>query len=265
VQGCFEPLQRLVDSLRFDPQRDRLWFTGDLVNRGPQSLECLRFVKSLGDAAVSVFGNHDFHLLCVAEGVEPRRKRDTLDDVLEAPDRIELLEWVRHRPLMHAEGGWALVHAGLLPEWTVVKARSLAHEVEAEMRGPGYRAFLARMYGDEPTRWNDALEGHDRLRVIVNAMTRMRVLDDYGTMVLSFKGEPGDAHDQWTPWFDFPGRRSADHTIACGHWSALGLMAREDVVGLDSGCVWGNTLSAVRLEDRCLFSVPCPRSKARAG
>jgi len=185
--------------------------------------------------------------------------------VLDAPDRIDLLEWVRHRPLMHAEGGWALVHAGLLPEWTVVKARSLAHEVEDEMRGPGYRAFLARMYGDEPTRWDDALEGHDRLRVIVNAMTRMRVLDDYGTMVLSFKGEPGDAHDQWTPWFDYPGRRSADHAIACGHWSGLGLMAREDVVSLDSGCVWGNTLSAVRLEDRCLFSVPCPRSKARAG
>jgi bis(5'-nucleosyl)-tetraphosphatase (symmetrical) len=234
------------------------------VNLGPQSLDCLRYVKSLGDAAVSVFGNHDFHLLCVAEGVEPKRKRDTLDDVLEAPDRAELLEWLRHRPLMHAEEGWCMVHAGLLPEWNVLRARALAFEVENEMQGGRWRAFLQHMYGDEPARWSDDLKGYDRLRVIVNAMTRMRVVDDYGTMVLSFKGEPGDAYDQWTPWFDYPGRRSADHAIVCGHWSALGLMVRDDVVSLDSGCVWGNTLSAVRLEDRCLFSVPCPRVKGRA-
>jgi len=265
VQGCYAPLRRLVDSLGFDPRRDRLWFTGDLVNRGPQSLECLRFVKSLGDAAVSVFGNHDFHLLCVAEGVESKRKRDTLDEVLDAPDRGELLEWVRQRPLMHVEGTWAMVHAGLLPEWTVAQARSLAGEVEAQMRGPRHRAFLARMYGDDPKRWSDGLEGYDRLRVIVNAMTRMRVVDVEGTMVLAFKGEPGDAHDAWTPWFDAPARRSRDHTVVCGHWSALGLLVRDDVASLDTGCVWGNALSAIRLEDRRVFSVQCPKGPRPAG
>ena len=217
-------------------------------------------MKSLGDAAVTVFGNHDFHLLCVAEGLEKARKRDTLDQVLDAPDRGELLEWLRHRPLMHVEGGFALVHAGLLPEWTVARARALAAEVESELRGKRYRAFLARMYGDQPDRWSDALEGIERLRVIVNAMTRLRVCDDDGAMVLRFKGEPGDAHDEWTPWFDVKGRRSADHTIVCGHWSALGLLTRADIVSLDSGCVWGRSLSAVRLSDRRLFQVPCPAS-----
>jgi bis(5'-nucleosyl)-tetraphosphatase (symmetrical) len=215
-------------------------------------------VKSLGDVAVTVFGNHDFHLLCVAEGVEKKKKRDTLDDVLAAPDRDELLAWLRARPLMHVEGEFALVHAGVLPEWTVEQARSLAREVESTLQGPDYRGFLARMYGDEPNRWSDGLTGIDRLRVIVNAMTRLRVCDKSGAMVLGFKGEPGDAHDEWVPWFDAPSRKSRDHTIVFGHWSALGLMLRPDVLGLDSGCVWGRSLSAVRLSDRRLFQVPCP-------
>lgn len=231
---------------------------GDLVNRGPDSLACLRFVKSLGEAAVTVFGNHDLHLLCVAEGVEKKKKRDTLDAVLAAPDRDELLHWLRHRPLMHAEGEFALVHAGLLPEWSVDKARALAREVEAALQAPGYRGFLERMYGDEPDRWSDDLQGLDRLRVIINAMTRLRVCDAHGAMVLGFKGEPGDAHDAWTPWFDVPGRRSSDHAVVFGHWSALGLLIRDDVLGLDSGCVWGRSLSAVRLSDRRLYQVPCP-------
>ena len=235
-----------------------MWFVGDLVNRGPDSLACLRYVKSLGDAAVTVFGNHDFHLLCVAEGVEKRRKRDTLDDILAAPDREELLAWLRHRPLMHAEGGFALVHAGLLPQWTVAKARALAGEVEARLRGPDYRGFLARMYGDEPRHWSDDLEGIERLRVIVNAMTRLRVCAADGAMVLEFKGEPGDAREGWTPWFDMPDRKSRDHTVVFGHWSALGLELRSDVLGLDSGCVWGRSLSAMRLSDRKLFQVACP-------
>lgn len=236
---------------------------GDLVNRGPDSLRCLRFVKSLGEAAVTVFGNHDFHLLCVAEGIEKRRKRDTLDDVLAAPDRDELLAWLRHRPLMHVEDGFALVHAGLMPEWTVQKARALAAEVEAKLRGPDYRALLARMYGDEPDRWSDDLTGIERLRVIVNAMTRLRVLDASGAMVLAFKGEPGDARKDWTPWFDFPGRRSGDHTVVCGHWSALGLLARPDLLSLDSGCVWGRALTGARLSDRKLYQVPCPPAPGR--
>ena len=220
-------------------------------------------MKSLGDRAVTVFGNHDFHLLCVAEGVESKRKRDTLEEVLEAPDRDELLDWLRHRPLLHVEHGCVLVHAGLLPEWTVARAKALASEVESTLRGGKYRKFLARMYGDEPRRWSDDLDEWDRLRVIVNAMTRIRVVDDDGAMVLAFKGEPGDTYDEWTPWFDVEDRANRDHTVICGHWSALGLVARPDFVCLDSGCVWGRTLSAMRLSDRRLFSVPCSPGPGR--
>ena len=255
----------MLDAIGFDGARDRLWFVGDLVNRGPQSLECLRFVKGLGDSAVTVLGNHDLHLLCVAHGAEKARKRDTLDAVLGAPDRDELLEWVRHRPLMHVEDGHALVHAGLLPVWTVARALELAKEVEAELRGPRYRKLLDRMYGDQPDRWDEGLRGADRLRVVINAMTRLRVCDDEGAMVLSFKGEPGEASHEWTPWFDMPARASADHAIVCGHWSALGVVVRPDLLSLDSGCVWGRSLTAVRLSDRRVFEVPCPAVKGPAG
>jgi bis(5'-nucleosyl)-tetraphosphatase (symmetrical) len=257
LQGCFEPLQRLLERMAFDPTRDRLWFVGDLVNRGPDSLACLRFVKGLGDAAVTVLGNHDLHLVCVAEGVEKRRKRDTLEDVLAAPDRAELVAWLRSRPLLHVEGRHAMVHAGLLPEWTVARARELAAEVETQLRGPDYRALLERMYGDEPNRWSDDLDGIERWRVIINAMTRLRVCDASGAMVLKFKGEPRDVEKGWMPWFDVPGRRSADHTLVCGHWSALGVRVRPDLLSIDSGCVWGRALTAIRLEDRELFAVPC--------
>jgi bis(5'-nucleosyl)-tetraphosphatase (symmetrical) len=263
LQGCLRPLEQLLDQVRFDPSRDRAWFVGDLVNRGPDSVGCLRFVKSLGDAAVTVLGNHDLHLVCVAEGVQARKPRDTLVEVLDAPDREELVRWLRHRPLFHAEGGHALVHAGLLPEWSVKRAGELAREVEAALRGPGYRAFLERMYGDEPTAWDDALEGVERLRVIVNAMTRLRVCDERGAMVLRFKGEPDEARDGWFPWFDMPDRRSADHVMVCGHWSALGLEIRPDLLSIDSGCVWGRCLTAVRLEDRRVFQADCPRGSGR--
>jgi bis(5'-nucleosyl)-tetraphosphatase (symmetrical) len=265
VQGCYTPLARLLEKISFDPARDRLWFTGDLVNRGPESLATLRFVKALGDAAVAVLGNHDLHLVCVAEGVEPSKPRDTLEELLAAPDREALVAWVRARPLLHVENGFVLVHAGLLPEWTVAQARARAAEVEAELRGPGYRGLLAHMYGNEPDRWSDGLTGYDRLRVIINAMTRVRVCDSEGAMVLRFKGEPGEASEGWTPWFDMPGRRSRDHVVVCGHWSALGLLEREDIVALDSGCVWGRSLTALRLDDRSLHSVACPPREARAG
>jgi bis(5'-nucleosyl)-tetraphosphatase (symmetrical) len=235
------------------------------VNRGPESLECLRYVKSLGQSAVTVFGNHDFHLLCVAEGVEAKRKRDTLEEILDAPDRDELLDWLRRRPLIHVDDGWVLVHAGLLPQWSVARAKELAGEVEATLRGKGYRTFLAHMYGDEPRVWSDRLEGWDRLRVVVNAMTRIRVVDDEGAMVLAFKGEPGEAHGEWTPWFDVGDRANRDHAVICGHWSALGLVVRPDIVCLDSGCVWGRTLSAMRLSDRRVYSVPCPAAPGREG
>ena len=258
LQGCLEPLERLIEAIGFDPGRDRLWFVGDLVNRGPDSLGCLRFVQSLGEAATTVLGNHDLHLLCVAEGVAPRKRRDTLDAVLAAPDRDSLLQWLRHRPLLHVERGFALVHAALLPEWSVEVARSLAAEVEEELRGPRYRHLLRGMYGDEPARWHGSLEGIERHRLVINAFTRLRVCDDEGAMVLGFKGEPGEASDAWTPWFDVPGRRSGDHTIVCGHWSALGVRLRPDLLALDSGCVWGRSLTAVRLEDRAVFAVDCP-------
>jgi bis(5'-nucleosyl)-tetraphosphatase (symmetrical) len=236
---------------------------GDLVNRGPDSLRCLRFVKGLGDRGVTVLGNHDLHLVCVAEGIQRRKKRDTLEDVLDAPDRDELVAWLRRQPLMHVEGEFALVHAGLLPQWTVARARELAAEVAAALAGPDYRTLLAQMYGDEPRAWDERLEGIDRLRVIINAMTRLRVCDANGAMELAFKGEPGDAPGDAIPWFDFPQRASRDHAVVCGHWSALGLKIRPDLLALDSGCVWGRALTAVRLEDRRLFAVPCPATEGR--
>ena len=212
-----------------------------------------------------MLGNHDLHLICIAEGIERRRKRDTMEDVLAAPDRDELIAWLRNRPLFHVEGNFAMVHAGLMPEWSVPLAKSLAGEVEAWLRGPDYRQLLARMYGDEPTAWSDTLTGMDRLRVIINGMTRLRVCDRSGSMVLKFKADPGDATEGLTPWFDMPNRLSADHTMVCGHWSALGVRIRPDLLSLDSGCVWGRSLTGVRLEDRALFEVSClPAPPAKA-
>ena len=259
LQGCLAPLQKLLAKIAFDPQRDRLWFVGDLVNRGPDSAGCLRFVQELGAAAVTVLGNHDLHLLCVAEGIERSRPRDTLEDVLAAPDRDELLDWLRHRPLMHVEGAFAMVHAGLLPEWSIAKSRELAGEVEAQLQGPGWRRFLMHLYGSEPARWDDSLAGHDRLRAIVNAMTRLRVCTRGGAMDLSYDGKPDKMPANRIPWFDMPARAGASHAIVCGHWSALGLRLDEKVLSLDSGCVWGRALTAIRLEDRRLWQVPCPR------
>jgi bis(5'-nucleosyl)-tetraphosphatase (symmetrical) len=248
----------LLAEIAFDRERDRLWFVGDLVNRGPDSLACLRFVKALGDRAIAVLGNHDLHLVCLALGLQKRGRRDTLDDVLAAPDRDGLIDWLRTRPLMHVEAGVAMVHAGLLPEWTIEKAAALAAEVQARLRGRDHRELLGAMYGDEPRAWSETLEGNARARVVINAMTRLRVCTRAGEMALDFKGEPDDAPGDRIPWFDMPGRASRTHAIACGHWSALGLLVRDDLLSLDSGCVWGRALTAVRLEDRATFSVPCP-------
>ncbi len=222
-------------------------------------------MKSLGSAAVSVLGNHDLHLLCVAAGVQRKGRRDTIDEVLGAPDREELLHWLRHLPLMHVEGGHALVHAGLLPEWTVERAAGLAAEVESALRGERHLELMSSMYGDEPRRWSEALTGIDRLRVVINAMTRMRACTADGTMALDYKGEPGDALGARIAWFDLPGRRNRTHAIVCGHWSALGVRVRPDLISLDSGCVWGRSLTAIRLEDRRLEAVECPAPEGRAG
>ena len=231
---------------------------GDLVNRGPESLACLRFVKGLGERAVTVLGNHDLHLVSLAEGIHETKHRDTLDEVLGAPDRDELIAWLRTRPLLHVENGFAMVHAGLVPSWSVAKARALAAEVEAQLRGPAHCTLLRGMYGDRPDRWSEELEGIERWRVVINAMTRLRVCKPDGSMALHYKGEPGDAPGELVPWFDMPGRSSRDHAMVCGHWSALGLQVRPDLLALDSGCVWGRALSAVRLDDRRVFAVACP-------
>lgn len=259
VQGCLGALEALLERIRFDLGRDRLWFVGDLVNRGPDSLEVLRFVKSLGEAAIVVLGNHDLHLVALAEGFGRHRADDTLADVLSAPDRDELLAWLRHRPMLHVEAPRFLVHAGLLPQWTVARARELAAEVEAALRGPRYREFLAELYGSRPEYWDDAHVGVDRLRVIVNAMTRMRFVSADGVMDFHAKGPPANAPRGCYPWFAVPGRRSAAATAIVGHWSALGLVLAPNLLALDTGCVWGGRLSAVRLEDRRLYQVECPR------
>jgi bis(5'-nucleosyl)-tetraphosphatase (symmetrical) len=252
VQGCFDELKALLAELDLR-NTDRLWFVGDLVNRGPKSLEVLRWVRSLGRRAVVVLGNHDLHLVAQHEHLERTRKDDSFHDVLAAPDADELVAWLRQRPLMHAEGSYAMVHAGLLPQWSIEKALSLAKEVEGALAAPGYREFLANMYGNHPERWDDMLLGWERLRVIVNAMTRMRFCTREGRMELRAAGAtppPG-----YLAWFDT--RPSEDETLVCGHWSALGLLLRTKLAALDSGCVWGGRLSALRLEDRLLFQVPC--------
>jgi bis(5'-nucleosyl)-tetraphosphatase (symmetrical) len=261
VQGCYDELQQLLDSLSFDRARDRLWFVGDLVNRGPKSLEVLRFVRDLAGRAIAVLGNHDLHLLAQHAGVERARKDDTFQDVLEASDGPELLAWLRARPMMHVEGSYAMVHAGLLPQWSIERARSLGGEVERALAGPACEAFLKNMYGAEPDRWDEALAGWDRLRVIVNAMTRMRFCDRHGRIDLQGKGtQPRRGYLRW-----FETRPPEERTLLFGHWSQLGLVLQEHVIGIDTGCVWGGALSALRLEDRRLYEVRCPGYQAPGG
>ena len=252
VQGCYDELRTLLERVGFNRAHDRLWFVGDLVNRGPKSLEVLRFVKELGDCAVVVVGNHDLHLITQYEGFERKRKDDTFNDVLGAPDAKELIDWLRTRPMMHVEGSWAMVHAGLLPQWSIGKAVLLAQEVEQALRVPHYRDFLAHMYGGKPERWEDGLAGWDRLRVIVNAMTRMRFCAPDGAMEFQSTGVEPPAG--YTAWYQ---ARQDEKTVLFGHWSALGLKLTDRIAGLDTGCVWGGPLTALRLEDRWLVQVPC--------
>jgi bis(5'-nucleosyl)-tetraphosphatase (symmetrical) len=260
IQGCFDELQALLEKVKF-AKRDRVWFVGDLVNRGPKSLEVLRFVRDLGERAVVVLGNHDLHLVTQHEGFAKPRKDDTFTDVLDASDRRALVDWLRTRPLMHTEGDYAMVHAGLLPQWSVTKALELSREVEAALRGPDYRSFLANMYGSKPDEWRDDLKGWDRLRVIVNAMTRMRFCTPEGKMDFQAKGSK--APKGLRPWFDV--RPKEKQRLVFGHWSALGLKVTERLAGLDSGCVWGGKLTALRLEDRTLHAVPCRGYQAAGG
>jgi bis(5'-nucleosyl)-tetraphosphatase (symmetrical) len=259
LQGCFDSLQQLIGAIGYRAAEDRLWFVGDLVNRGPQSLEILRFVRSLGRRAISVLGNHDLHLLMVAEGRAKPHRKDTFDEILTAPDRDELLLWLRGLPLMHEEGDFAMVHAGLLPSWSIAQAQALASEAEQALRGPDWRNLLSQLYGNHPDHWDDTLTGYDRYRVIINAMTRLRICTPDGRMEFNHKGTLGDVPAGYLPWFSVPGRKSATTTIVCGHWSALGLLSQQNLLALDSGCLWGGQLSAVRLEDRRTYQVSCPR------
>jgi bis(5'-nucleosyl)-tetraphosphatase (symmetrical) len=261
LQGCYDSLRRLLELLRFDPAQDRLWFAGDLVNRGPQSLQTLRFISGLGDAAVSVLGNHDLHLLALANGGR-KGKRDSLEAVLAAPDREQLLDWLRRQPLLHqsADGRWAMLHAGLPPQWDLAQARACAGEVEAALRGTDYAKLLQQMYGDQPDRWDPELSGLPRLRFIINCYTRMRYCDAQGRMEFHHKGMPGKQPAGLLPWFAVPGRRSAGVTLLFGHWSTLGRVhwPEHKVYGLDTGAVWGGRLSALRLDDSTLHSVDSP-------
>jgi len=250
IQGCFDELQALLALCRFDPRRDRLWFTGDLVNRGPDSLAVLRFVRGLGERAITVLGNHDLHLLAVAEGLGKSGRADTLQAILDAPDREQLLHWLRHRPLLHYDEGLdtALIHAGLPPQWDLRTAQACSAEVEAVLRGEDYRDFLAHMYGNRPLRWTPQLDGRDRLRFIVNCLTRLRFCRVDGELCLKAKGEPGTQPPGCLPWFQVPGRRSAETRVVFGHWSTLGLYHDDKVLALDTGCLWGGLLTAARLD-----------------
>jgi bis(5'-nucleosyl)-tetraphosphatase (symmetrical) len=255
LQGCYSALRRLLDRCAFDPARDRLWLVGDLVNRGPESLQVLRFVRDLGAAASVVLGNHDLYLLMLAAGVKRRAGDDTLIQILEAPDCDELLRWLATLPLLRVDGAYVLVHAGLLPQWTVPQAQALAEEAGRALAGGRSRKLLQHLLGDQPDHWEDGLEGWPRLRVIVNALTRMRFCTVDGHMAMRAKGPPDTAPAGVMPWFAVPQRLSQTHTIVCGHWSALGFYREAGLIALDSGYVWGGKLTAVRIEDDQVFQI----------
>lgn len=273
VQGCDAALQRLLDKIDFSPSRDTLFLLGDLVNRGPESLAVLRRLRGYGGAARCLLGNHDLHLLAMAHGVRRPHRSDTLDELLQAPERPALLEWLRQQRLAMRErlaGEEVLmVHAGVLPSWTAAQTVALAGEVEAVLRGPELPDFLRAMYGNAPARWDAGLQGADRLRVIVNALTRLRFCSADGEMEFATKEGADAAPAGYLPWFEVPGRRSADVTVAFGHWSTLGWLDRRDLLALDTGCVWGGCLSALRLAGAQagheLIQVKCPAAQVPGG
>jgi bis(5'-nucleosyl)-tetraphosphatase (symmetrical) len=264
IQGCFNAFRCLLQEASFDPAQDTLWVAGDMVNRGPDSLSTLRFIKSLGDSAVVVLGNHDLHLLAVAYGVKKASTSDTFDEIIAAADADELLTWLRQQPLLHycPERNYALVHAGLAPQWSIKQALALSQEVESCLKGDNYHAFLTHMYGDEPDGWHDNLQNWDRLRVITNHLTRMRLCDADDHLDLQHKQGPKGAREGFKPWFAHQHRKTRDINILFGHWAALQGESNEDkVFALDTGCVWGGHLTMMRLEDHRLFSCHCEAIK----
>ena len=257
IQGCCNPLDQLLEKIQFDSSHDQLWLVGDLVNRGHHSLATLRRLCALGDAVTIVLGNHDLHLLAVAEGVIKPGKHDTLAEILQAPDRTVLLHWLRQQKLAHFEHNVLLVHAGVLPQWDVQTTLRLAGEIEATLRSTHYREFLAQMYGNQATRWDEALQGMARLRTITNALTRLRFCTLEGVMEFETKYGAEGAPEGFMPWFDVPQRATRTVRVAFGHWSTLGLRVEPGLLALDTGCVWGGQLTALRLEDNAVFQVTC--------
>ncbi|MEK7915436.1 symmetrical bis(5'-nucleosyl)-tetraphosphatase [Burkholderia contaminans] len=268
IQGCHSAFQSLLDQLA-PPTDTPLWIAGDVVNRGPGSLASLRAVVDLGPRATVVLGNHDLHLLAVSAGLRTERPGDTIGEILNAPDADALLDWVRHRPFVHVEDGKLLVHAGVLPQWDATLALELADELQRALRAPDWRDTLQGLYGNEPNQWSPNLKKRDRMRVAFNAFTRVRFCTPDGVMEFKANGGPDSAPPGYLPWFDVPGRRTEDVTVVFGHWAALGLMVRENVVALDSGCVWGNQLSAVRLTadpaQRTVTQVQCEACRTPGG
>jgi bis(5'-nucleosyl)-tetraphosphatase (symmetrical) len=265
LQGCRTPFQRLFKQL--SPSADTpLWFAGDLVNRGPESLATLRDVIGFGERAVAVLGNHDLHLLAASAGIRRTKNSDTLDDILAAPDAAELIEWVRQRPFAHFENDMLMVHAGVLPQWDVALTLELAEELQRALRAPTWMETLKDLYGNEPRRWSPDLKRADRMRIAFNAFTRIRFCTADGAMEFAANGGPNSAPEGYVPWFDAPERQTENITVVFGHWAALGLMLRDNLVGLDSGCVWGNRLSAVRLAanpaERTVAQVDCAECKS---
>jgi bis(5'-nucleosyl)-tetraphosphatase (symmetrical) len=267
VQGCVEPLQRLLLNIGFSPSRDRVVLLGDLVNRGPASLAVLKLAASLGNAATCLLGNHDLHLLAVAHGARAVQANDTFTDVLGASDAASWIEWLRHQPLAHTEAGWLCVHAGVVPQWSVDTTLALAAEVQSQLRASNAGAFFRTMYGNEPKRWKALLMQPEhteaRLRFTINVLTRIRFCDALGKLDFKTKEGAGAAPEGYLPWFDAPGRLTAEQPIAFGHWSTLGLINLPKLLALDTGCVWGGSLTAVRVDGgrREVVQVPCEQAQ----
>ncbi|HKI01964.1 MAG TPA: symmetrical bis(5'-nucleosyl)-tetraphosphatase [Thermoanaerobaculia bacterium] len=256
IHGCFATLQRLLHRIAFDPRQDRLWLVGDLVNRGPRSLEVLRWAAEQGDRIVAVLGNHDLHLLARAAGVAEARRRDTLEEVLAAPDRDDLFAWLRHRPLLHRDGETLMVHAGLFPDWGPKLAQRLAGEVEGRLRGDGAPKLLAAVGQKAAERWKEGLSGQERARAALAGFARLRTLDEEGRMCADYSGPPEQAPKGCHAWFSVRGRKSAGFTVIFGHWAALGLRIGNGIAALDTGCAWGRELTALRLDDWRVFQEP---------
>jgi len=261
LQGCYDDFRRLLDKCQFNADEDTLWLAGDLINRGPNSLDTLRYVISLGDAVISVLGNHDLHMLAVDVGIKTTRDPDLIK-ILDAPDRQQLMHWLRQRPLIHhdAVSGYSMVHAGIYPQWNLAQAQAYAAELHTVLRSDNYQNFFEHMYGDQPDRWSEDLRGWDRLRFICNSFSRMRFCSHDGQLYLQAKGPPGTQPDGFHPWYTVNDRKTQDQKIIFGHWSTLGRLSTNNVYALDTGCIWGGELTALRIDtaEPRYINIKCP-------